>query len=169
MNLSLSNSTPAHLEIIKNAVANTISEDRNIYNFETDSKIGLAFEHLAQRTFISLYGIKYVKKCVDHELGKDYKGLTNDGLLFDIEVKGDIKSVCTDNLFFEYYNTALNRHSGVTCGNPNCIWVHFFFNKDKTDRMYALLTSKKFLMDTLMKYKDDTRFIQPKEIQNARG
>lgn len=142
----------------------------NTYEFERDNKVGLMCEKLSELIY-KAHGVN-IKRCVAHELNRDYTCTTidthNAHIEYGVEIKGDFKSIITDNIFLEFLNTKQNKHSGVMCGDDNCIWHHYFFKQGKTDKIYLLCTTKRYLRDVAMRYKD-TVFMQPKSILNARG
>lgn len=136
------------------------------YNFVRDEINGRYCERISE----ILYTLKGydIQRCSIDELTKDYVGTYDDGTPFELEIKGDYKSILFGNIFLEFKNTRKDKDSGVMCGNSECLWHHYFFMKDDYTKLHILHSNKGFLRELSMKYKDSIHYT-PKSIENARG
>lgn len=151
--------------IIKDGAENILLHPNKDYNFSKDVVLGEQCEIYSELLFTQLGA--HIERCQEGELYKDFIGTYNDKP-FELEVKGDFKSIITGNIFIEFMNTNKNAHSGIMCGNEQCLWHHYFFTQGDYTSLNILCTTKGFIRKITQEYKD-TQYFQPKTIHNARG
>lgn len=154
------------LNTIKNGAQFALDNPNAPYDFARDDKNGQACEQLSYE-MIKSRNI-HIERCVKSELTKDFIGVSAQGTPFELEVKGDYKSIIFGNLFLEAQNTHYMNTSGIMCGNSTCVWHHYFFTPNDCTKLHLLNTTKGFLRDLMNTYLNTT-FVCTKTIPNARG
>lgn len=153
-------------QVIRNGAEQMLHHPNKPYDFSKDVVLGEQCEELS-RLLVTQLGAQ-ITRCQEGELHKDFVGTTHNGTPFELEVKGDFKSIITGNIFIEFMNTRKDEHSGIMCGNEQCLWHHYFFTQGDCTRLHMLCTTKGFIRNLTQQYKD-THYFQPKTIHNARG
>lgn len=155
------------LEHIKYGAWFALEHPNAPYEFERDDLNGQACENLSAQMFEQM-GCR-IERCPKKELNKDFIGNTPSGTPFELEVKGDYKSIIFGNFFIECQNSKWNKPSGIMCGNSECLWHHYFFTPNDYTKVHLLHTTKGFLRELITTHCNDTAHFQPKSIPNARG